>query len=46
VVGGGAAVPGAELEYVVRVVNIAAVPALDVVITDDLDARNPASSPT
>jgi hypothetical protein len=27
VVGGGAAVPGAQLEYVVRVVNIAAVPA-------------------
>jgi large repetitive protein len=41
VVGGGAAVPGAELEYVVRVVNFAAVPALNVVITDDLDASQP-----
>jgi uncharacterized repeat protein (TIGR01451 family) len=41
VVGGGAAVPGAELEYLVRVVNIAAVPALDVVVTDDLDATQP-----
>ena len=38
VVGGGAAIPGAELEYVVRVRNIAGVPALNVVITDDLDA--------
>ena len=38
VVGGGAAVPGAQLEYLVRVVNIAAVPATDVVITDDLDS--------
>ncbi len=37
VVGGGAAVAGAELEYVVRVDNLAAVPASDVVITDDLD---------
>jgi len=41
VVGGGAALPGAELEYVVRVVNIGAVPALNVVITDDLDASQP-----
>ncbi len=41
VVGGGAAVPGAQLEYVVRVVNIAAVPAINVVITDDLDASQP-----
>ena len=31
VVGGGAAIPGAELEYVVRVTNIASVPALYVV---------------
>ncbi len=38
VVGGGPALPGAELEYVVTVTNIAAVPALYVVITDDLDA--------
>jgi uncharacterized repeat protein (TIGR01451 family) len=40
-VGGGAAVPGAQLEYVVRVVNITAVPAINVVITDDLDASQP-----
>ncbi|MBW2494812.1 MAG: DUF11 domain-containing protein, partial [Deltaproteobacteria bacterium] len=38
VVGGGAALAGSQLEYVVRVVNIAAVPAYNVVITDDLDA--------
>jgi uncharacterized repeat protein (TIGR01451 family) len=37
VVGGGAALPGAQLEYTVSVVNIGAVPAHDVVITDDLD---------
>jgi uncharacterized repeat protein (TIGR01451 family) len=41
VVGGGAALAGSQLEYVVRVVNIAAVPASDVVITDDLDAPVP-----
>src|SRR5262245_3078767 len=41
VVGGGAAVPGAQLEYVVRVVNIGAVPATNVVITDDLNASQP-----
>ena len=41
VVGGGAALPGAQLEYVVRVVNIAAVAAINVVITDDLDASQP-----
>ena len=41
VVGGGAAVPGAELEYVVRVMNIGAVPAFNVVVTDDLDAPVP-----
>jgi uncharacterized repeat protein (TIGR01451 family) len=39
VVGGGAALAGSELEYVVRVVNIAAVPALDVEITDDLPSQ-------
>src|SRR5262249_563168 len=38
VVGGGAAVPGAQLEYLVRVTNIASVPAFNVVITDDLNA--------
>src|SRR5438093_6480251 len=36
VVGGGPAIPGAQLEYVVTVVNTAAVPALNVVITDTL----------
>jgi large repetitive protein len=41
VVGGGAALPGAQLEYVVRVVNIAAVRAINVVITDDLNASQP-----
>jgi uncharacterized repeat protein (TIGR01451 family) len=41
VVGGGAAIPGAELEYVVRVMNIGAVPAFNVVLTDDLDAPVP-----
>lgn len=41
VVGGGPAVPGAELEYLVRVENIGAVPALNVVLTDDLDAPQP-----
>jgi uncharacterized repeat protein (TIGR01451 family) len=38
VVGGGAALAGSQLEYVVSVTNIAAVPAYDVVITDDLDS--------
>jgi large repetitive protein len=37
VVGGGPAVAGATLEYVVSVQNIASVPAFDVVISDDLD---------
>jgi uncharacterized repeat protein (TIGR01451 family) len=41
VIGGGAALAGSQLEYLVRVVNIAAVPAYDVVITDDLDAPAP-----
>ena len=38
VVGGGSALPGSQVEYVVSVVNIAAVPAYSVVITDDLGA--------
>jgi uncharacterized repeat protein (TIGR01451 family) len=38
VVGGGAAVPGVQLEYVVRVLNVSSVPALNVIITDNLDA--------
>ena len=41
VVGGGPAVAGAELEYVVRVTNVAAVPAFSVVVTDDLNAVSP-----
>jgi len=41
VVGGGPALPGAQLEYVVSVVNIASVPAANVIITDDLDASQP-----
>ena len=45
VVGGGAASPALELEYVVRVTNIAAVPATNVVITDDLDASQPGQLP-
>lgn len=36
VVGGGAAVAGANLEYVVVVTNIGSLPALNVLITDDL----------
>src|SRR5882724_7656801 len=36
VVGGGPAVPGATLEYLVSVLNIAAVPAFNIVITDIL----------
>ncbi|MFL6646497.1 MAG: hypothetical protein ACJ8KO_00870, partial [Sulfurifustaceae bacterium] len=38
VVGGGAAVSGATLEYVVTVTNVSSVPATNVVITDDLSA--------
>jgi uncharacterized repeat protein (TIGR01451 family) len=41
VVGGGAALPGSVLEYIVRVVNISSVPALNVVLTDDLDVPQP-----
>jgi uncharacterized repeat protein (TIGR01451 family) len=41
VVGGGAALAGTTLEYVVTVVNVAAVPASDVEITDDLDLPEP-----
>jgi large repetitive protein len=41
VVGGGAALAGATLEYLVRVTNVAAVPAFYVNITDDLDMANP-----
>ena len=38
VVGGGPSIPGATLEYVVTVTNIASVPAQTVVITDALPA--------
>ena len=38
VVGGGPALPGAIVEYVVQVTNIGAVPAYSVVLRDDLDA--------
>src|SRR5437773_1626897 len=41
VVGGGAAVPGAQLEYVLNIQNSGAVPAYNVVITDDLNATQP-----
>jgi uncharacterized repeat protein (TIGR01451 family) len=41
VVGGGAAVQGATLEYVVRVTNNSLVPALYAVITDDLNVPVP-----
>ena len=37
VIGGGAAEPGKQLEYIVRVTNIGAVPAQNVVITDVFD---------
>jgi uncharacterized repeat protein (TIGR01451 family) len=41
VVGGGAALPGSQLEYTVRVTNIAAAPATNVVITDDVIGSQP-----
>jgi len=41
VVGGGAALAGSEVEYTVRVTNVASVPAFSVVITDDLDLASP-----
>jgi uncharacterized repeat protein (TIGR01451 family)/fimbrial isopeptide formation D2 family protein len=36
VVGGGAALPGSEIEYTVQASNVGQVPATNVVITDDL----------
>lgn len=36
VVGGGSAQPGGELQYEIRVTNIGALPATQVVVTDDL----------
>jgi uncharacterized repeat protein (TIGR01451 family) len=41
VVNGGPALAGSTLEYVVTVTNVAAVPALYVLITDDLDVPVP-----
>jgi uncharacterized repeat protein (TIGR01451 family) len=41
VVGGGAAVPGAQLEFTLNIQNTGAVPAYNVVITDDLNAKLP-----
>lgn len=41
VVGGGPAAPGATLEYLVRVTNISLLPALYVVIRDDVDMVSP-----
>jgi uncharacterized repeat protein (TIGR01451 family) len=41
VVGGGPAIPGAQLDYVLTVTNTAAVPASNLVITDDLNASQP-----
>jgi uncharacterized repeat protein (TIGR01451 family) len=41
VVGGGPALPGSQVEYLVTVTNFAAVPAQNVVITDDLSASAP-----
>ena len=41
VVGGGAALPGAVLEYLVTVTNVGSTPAYAVSITDDLNANQP-----
>src|SRR5262249_46473536 len=41
VIGGGPAVPGATLEYIVNATNIAGLPATNVVVTDDLNASQP-----
>jgi uncharacterized repeat protein (TIGR01451 family) len=41
VVGGGAAVPGATLDYLVHVTNTSANPVTPVVVTDDLNAAGP-----
>ncbi len=41
VVGGGAALPGATLEYIVTVRNVGTLPALYVELYDDLDVPNP-----
>ncbi|HJR69997.1 MAG TPA: THxN family PEP-CTERM protein, partial [Gammaproteobacteria bacterium] len=41
VVGGGPALAGATLEYVVQATNVGTVPAFEVVIRDDLDVPTP-----
>src|SRR5258708_7822752 len=41
VVGGGAAVPGGQLDYLVHVTNVSTNPAPSVVITDDLSTAGP-----
>jgi len=41
VVGGGPAIAGAQLEYLIRVTNVGTVPATDVQILDDLDTPIP-----
>jgi uncharacterized repeat protein (TIGR01451 family) len=41
VVGGGAALAGSTLDYIVRVTNIATVPAYYIVVTDDLNFATP-----
>ena len=38
VVGGGVAIPGAQLDYTLNIVNIGAVPAYNVFVSDDLNA--------
>ncbi len=41
VVGGGPAIPGAQLDYLISIVNSGAVPAYNVVVTDDLNGSQP-----
>jgi uncharacterized repeat protein (TIGR01451 family) len=41
VVGNGPAIPGAQLDYVLNIVNSGTVPAYNVVITDDLNGVQP-----
>jgi uncharacterized repeat protein (TIGR01451 family) len=41
VVGGGAAVPGAQLDYVLNIQNTGAVPAYNVFVSDDLNGTQP-----
>jgi uncharacterized repeat protein (TIGR01451 family) len=41
VVGGGAALPGAQLDYTLNIVNTGAVPAYNVFVSDDLNGTQP-----